>query len=179
MTPQKILDFWFTEIPKERWFQKSDEFDTLLRDTFTDLVVAACRGELASWRETTSGRVAEIIVLDQFSRNIWRDTPEAFAQDAMALVLSQECLRQPDFSELSADYRKFALMPFMHSESAMIHNEAVGLFEQYTDPVTLDFEIRHKNIVDRFGRYPHRNEILGRISTPEEVAFLEEPGSSF
>lgn len=179
MTPQDILHFWFEEIPSKHWFAKSDAFDNILKIRFTDTLIAASRGEFSDWRETVSGRVAEIIVLDQFSRNIWRDTPRAFSQDAMALVLSQECLRQSDFFTLPADYKKFALMPFMHSESATIHAHAVKLFEQYTDAVTLDFEMRHKNIIDRFGRYPHRNEILGRISTSEEVAFLEEPNSSF
>lgn len=97
----------------------------------------------------------------------------------MALVLAQECVRQADFAQLNVDERKFAIMPMMHSESVAVHRVAVPLFERYTDALTLDFERRHQVIVERFGRYPHRNALLGRASSPEELAFLQQEGSSF
>lgn len=118
-------------------------------------------------------------IRDQFSRNIWRDTPQAFSQDSMALVLAQEAIRQPAFQALSPVQKQFMLMPFMHSESKAIHAEAIQLFKKYTHENSYHYEQLHKNIIDRFGRYPHRNNILNRPSTPEEILFLKEPNSSF
>ena len=123
--------------------------------------------------------MAEIIVLDQFSRNIYRDSPLSFATDSLALVLAQEAIRVGADKKVSESMRSFFYMPFMHSESAVIHEEAVVLYEAYGNEGNLDFELRHKAIIDRFGRYPHRNEILGRDSTAEEVEFLSQPGSRF
>ena len=120
-----------------------------------------------------------MIILDQFSRNIYREKPEAFACDPMALALAQVAIAKGLDSELSETHRAFLYMPFMHSESPLIHIEAIKLFESLGDPNKLDFERKHKSIIDRFGRYPHRNEILGRESTPEEIEFLSKPGSSF
>jgi uncharacterized protein (DUF924 family) len=118
-------------------------------------------------------------VLDQFSRNVYRDTPRAFAQDALALVLAQELVASGLDSALPAAQRVFAYMPYMHSESALVHTQAVALFTQLGIQDNLNFELRHKAIIDRFGRYPHRNAVLGRSSSAEELAFLSEPGSSF
>ncbi len=118
-------------------------------------------------------------MLDQFSRNIYRDTPRAFAQDALALVLAQELVASGQDRNLSVVQRVFAYMPYMHSESALVHAQAAALFSQPGMEYNLDYELRHKSIIDRFGRYPHRNTILGRSSTAEELAFLSEPGSSF
>lgn len=118
-------------------------------------------------------------MLDQFSRNIWRDTAKAFSQDNMALMLAQEAIKQPDYKHLPIKERKFILMPFMHSESPFIHQQAVPLFTALNDKITLEFEMRHKEIIDHFGRYPHRNGILNRVSTPEEILFLKKSGSSF
>ena len=118
-------------------------------------------------------------MLDQFSRNAYRDTPRAFAQDALALVLAQELVASGLDRSLPVVQRVFAYMPTMHSESALVHTQAVELFSQPGMEGNLDFELRHKAIIDRFGRYPHRNAVLGRTSTPEELAFLSEPGSSF
>ncbi len=119
------------------------------------------------------GRLAEIIVLDQFSRNVYRDTPRAFAQDALALVLAQELVASGQDRSLPEAQRVFAYMPYMHSESALVHAQAVELFTQLGIQDNLNFELRHKAIIDRFGRYPHRNAILGRTSSAEELAFLE------
>ena len=123
--------------------------------------------------------MAEIIVLDQFSRNLCREQACAFAQDGMALVLAQEATQQPYFDTLPMQWRKFMIIPFMHSESALIHERYLPLFRQLNDATTLDFEYRHKEIIDQFGRYPHRNEALGRKSTEDEKAFLQQPNSSF
>ena len=118
-------------------------------------------------------------MLDQFSRNLHRGTPRAFAQDGMALVLAQEAVAAGALAELAPVERAFLLMPYMHSESRAVHGEAEKLFREHAPKVNYDFELRHKAIVDRYGRYPHRNAILRRESTPEERAFLETPGSSF
>lgn len=176
---QEVLNFWFAERNKSFWFSQSDEFDRLLTDKFAYILEQASAGELEHWRATIHGRLAEIIVLDQFSRNIYRNTPKAFAQDGMALVLAQSVIALIEFADLSEIERHFLLMPFMHSESKMIHAQAVMLFEKYVNQYALDFELKHKVIIDRFGRYPHRNTILGRTSTAEEVEFLKQPNSSF
>ena len=125
------------------------------------------------------GRLAEIIVLDQFSRNIYRGTPLSFAYDPLALALAQEAITAKANQSLNPDQKAFLYMPFMHSESPAIHEIALELFKEPGLESNLDFEIRHKTIIDRFGRFPHRNEILGRQSTGEEISFLKEAGSSF
>jgi uncharacterized protein (DUF924 family) len=176
---QDILDFWFDAENKAFWFTKSDAFDQQLRHKFQDVFIQACNAELWSWRTTAAGRLAEIIVLDQFSRNLYRDDPRAFAQDSMALVLSQEAIQLGLDQELAPEWRSFVSMPFMHSESAVIHEQALELFEKLANPVNLDFEIRHKVIIDRFGRYPHRNQVLSRTSSAEELEFLRQPNSHF
>ncbi len=177
--PQPILHFWFQELTDKQHFTKDAELDDTIRTRFSDTLEAAARCELFAWRATAEGRLAEILVLDQFSRNIFRDTPRAFAQDALALVLAQELVASGLDSSLPAAQRVFAYMPYMHSESALVHTQAVALFTQLGIAGNLDFELRHKAIIDRFGRYPHRNAILGRTSSAEELAFLAEPGSSF
>jgi uncharacterized protein (DUF924 family) len=175
----EILKFWFEEIPpKMRWAADAG-FDGLIRERFLAVLVQAMQGELFEWRKEPRGRLAEIIVLDQFSRNIHRDTPAAFTQDPIALVLAQEAVSANVQTALSPKECAFLLMPYMHSESRNIHLVAEKLFREYTPTDNLDFELRHKAIIDRFGRYPHRNRILGRVSTPEEIEFLKQPGSGF
>lgn len=177
---QKVYSFWFHETSPEKWFNGGDEFDELLKHKFSDLVVQAAAGELYKWRSTTQGRLTEIIVLDQFTRNIYRGTPAAFACDGAALALAQEAVSAGILEQLeSEDQRKFLLMPYMHSESKLIHEVAEPLFKKYTSAQTYEYEIRHKVIVDRFGRYPHRNAILNRESSAEEIEFLKQPDSSF
>lgn len=178
MNFQTILDFWFAPETQPFWFAKSAEFDQTIRQRFANIWQAAAQCECHLWRETAHGRLAEIIVLDQFSRNLHRDSPLAFAQDNMAIALAQELFRLPEFADLNASEKHFALMPLMHSESRVIHEQALECFAQHA-PHALDFEIKHKVIIDRFGRYPHRNAILGRESSPAELAFLQEPNSSF
>lgn len=178
-TADDVLDFWFREIPEAAWWEKNPAFDRLLGQRFSSLHKAARRGELWTWRRDIHGRLAEILVLDQFSRNIFRDSAEAFACDAMALALAQEAVAGGETQELPPPQRAFLYLPFMHSESAVIHEQALRLFAEPGLESNLDFEIHHKAIIDRFGRYPHRNAVLGRLSTPEELAFLQQPGSSF
>nr|WP_315489587.1 DUF924 family protein [uncultured Rhodoferax sp.] len=179
MHPHTILHFWFEELTAKQHFVKDAALDETIRARFGDALEAAARCELFAWRASVAGRVAEIIVLDQFSRNVYRDTPRAFAQDALALVLAQELVASGQDRSLPEAQRVFAYMPNMHSESALVHTQAVELFTQLGNERNLDFEMRHKAIIDRFGRYPHRNAILGRASSAEELAFLSEPGSSF
>lgn len=175
-----ILDFCFKEVGSQQFFEKDVNFDNLLKERFTGLLKQAAASELYEWRSSIEGRLAEIIILDQFSRNIYRDSPAAFAQDAMALALAQEAVAASALEALETmDERKFLLMPYMHSESKLIHQQAEKLFKQYTNADTVDAELKHKVIIDRFGRYPHRNDILGRVSSSEEIEFLTQPDSSF
>lgn len=176
---QHILDFWFQEIDQSLWWRKDSDFDALIEHRFLSVHTQAAQGELESWRGSAAGSLAEIIVLDQFSRNIFRDSPRAFAYDAMALTLAQFAINKGFHAQLLPEQCGFMLLPFMHSESPKIHRHALALYEQYGSEANLSFERQHKAIIDRFGRYPHRNAILGRPSTEEEVLFLKQPGSSF
>lgn len=177
--PNEVLKFWFEELKPEQQFKKDLALDRLIKERFGALLEQAARGELASWRETPEGRLAEIIVLDQFSRNIFRDDARSFAQDPMALALAQEAVRDPRHGLLPVNQRAFLYMPYMHSESLKIHDDSRRLFSQPGLENNLKFEEKHREILERFGRYPHRNAILGRVSTPEEIEFLKQPGSSF
>jgi uncharacterized protein (DUF924 family) len=176
---QDVIDFWFTDLGPEQWFGKDPELDRAITERFANLHARAAQCELYRWRDAARGRLAEVIVLDQFPRNIFRDQPGAFATDAVALALAQEAVAVGADRELEAVERSFLYMPYMHSESPAIHEVAMELYGQAGLEYNLKFEIEHKAIIDRFGRYPHRNAILGRESTPEEEAFLTQPGSSF
>ena len=179
VTPQAIIDFWFKEIKPKSWWIKDTAFDATIKNRFGAVLRQAKAAELYAWRATPQGRLAEIIVLDQFSRNVYRDTAEAFAADPMALALAQEAVARGADLELLAVHVPFLLMPYMHSESRAVHAVALRLFSKPAAEGNLSFELRHKAIIDRFGRYPHRNALLGRVSTEAEIAFLTEPGSSF
>jgi uncharacterized protein (DUF924 family) len=175
----EVLTFWFKDIEPENRWSADPEFDASLRQRFLGLLEQASAGELYAWRSSASGRLAEVVVLDQFSRNIYRNTPRAFAQDPMALVLSQEAVAADALVELPSEQRAFLLMPYMHSESRLIHVQAEVLFREFAPAENLEFELQHKAIIDRFGRYPHRNRILGRLSTEDEIELLKQPGSGF
>jgi uncharacterized protein (DUF924 family) len=179
MNADAILQYWFHELQPRDWWSKNERIDRAIAQGFGSTLQAARRGELHDWRVCARGRLAEIIVLDQFSRQIHRDTPEAFAADGMALVLAQEALRSGADLELTGSERAFLYMPFMHSESPAMQTLSVRLFDQPGLEDNLKFASAHKAIIDRFGRYPHRNRILGRTSTVEEEAFLRQPGSGF
>ncbi len=177
--PDDILKFWFVDTTPQQWWTVDAEFDALIRARFSAQMQQAAAGELYSWRQSARGRLAEIIVLDQFSRNVHRHTPQAFAQDGMALVLAQEAVTAGALAALSPIQRSFLLLPYMHSESSLIHRVAEQLYRDHAPADSYQFELRHKAIIDRFGRYPHRNEILGRASTDAELTFLQQPGSRF
>ena len=176
---QQVLDFWFAEIETSMWWRKDHDFDLSIQSRFGSLHQQAAQAELFSWRNTARGSLAEVLILDQFSRNIYRNKPRAFGCDALALALSQTAIDKNFDMELTQVERHFLYLPFMHSESALIHKEAVRLYTELGNAVNLDFELKHKVIIDRFGRYPHRNKVLGRESTTDEIEFLQQPGSSF
>jgi len=179
MDHTEVVRFWFEEIDSKCWWQKDDDFDSLIRNRFGALHSKASACELYHWRDSALGSLAEIIVLDQFSRNIYRDRTESFASDSLALALSQIAIAKGLDANLSQKQRSVLFLPFMHSESHIIHIQAVKLYESVGNPTNLEFELKHKAIIDRFGRYPHRNAILGRESTQAELAFLQEADSSF
>ncbi len=179
MNSKEVLDFWFQELSPKDQFAKDIRIDAEIRRRFLPVLQLAAEGELHDWRRSPQGRLAEIIVLDQFSRNIYRDLPEAFAQDALALALAQEMVRLGLDRKLEISHRAFIYMPYMHSESAEAHNEALVLFQQPGLEKNLRFELLHQSIIQRFGRYPHRNAVLGRTSTREEIEFLRGENSSF
>ncbi len=176
---EQILHFWFAEITPAAWWKVDTAFDAALAERFSTLHAAARAGELLEWRRDPRGRLAEIIVLDQFSRNLFRGQASAFACDAMALVLAQEAVAGRHDAPLSTQERAFLYMPYMHSESRLMHMQAERLFSTLGLPDNYSSALRHKAIIDRFGRYPHRNAMLGRTSTPEELEFLKQPGSRF
>ena len=178
-TPNDVLNFWFDETQPEQWWKVDAAFDARIHERFEAVHAQAAAGELHAWRTSAKGRLAEVIVLDQFSRNMYRNTPAAFAQDTVALVLAQEAYASGALAQLSPIERSFLLLPYMHSESKAIHMIAEQLYRDHAPAENLDFELRHKAIIDRFGRYPHRNQILGRKSSDEEIEFLKQPGSSF
>ena len=179
MNAQDVLSFWFEEIEPSRMWVKDEAFDQLGRDRFMDVHRSAAACELSAWRDTARGRLAEVIVLDQFSRNMFRDQALAFGQDNLGLALAQEAVRAGADTDLAVGERTFMYMPYMHSESAVVHEKAVTLFSLPGLEQNLEFELKHKVIIDRFGRYPHRNKLLGRESTAEELEYLKEPGSGF
>lgn len=179
MQHRDVIEFWFETLSPRDWWRKSKALDQRIAARFGEVHAAARRCELYGWRHEAPGRLAEIIVLDQFSRNIYRDMPQAFANDALALALAQEAVAAHADEALDASQKAFLYMPFMHSESPAIHDRAVALYGQPGLEYNLDFEHKHKAIIDRFGRYPHRNAILDRESTTEELAFLKQRGSSF
>lgn len=173
MNSQEVLNFWFQETDPASWFRNDGELDRLIEARFSALHTQAAKGELWQWRDTIQGRLAEIIILDQFSRNLYRNQPEAFASDGMALVLAQEALRTEEQQLLTTVERSFLYMPFMHAESRAIHEIAMELFQEEGMEESLKFEKEHRDIIEQFGRYPHRNVALNRESTPEEVEFLK------
>ena len=174
-----ILKFWFDEITPAQWWKVDADFDRRIAERFSDIHAQATRCELFGWRRDPRGRLAEIIILDQLSRNMFRGTPQAFSSDPLALALAQEAVAAGADDALNVEQRNFLYMPYMHSEARTIHEIAEPLFKQRATRSTYEVELKHKAIIDRFGRYPHRNAILKRESTHEEREFLKQPGSSF
>lgn len=179
ISSQVIIKFWFQELTPEQWWKKDPNLDDHIQENYSSLHLQATKGELWEWRTTAEGRLAEVLILDQFSRHIYRDRPQAFAQDSMALALAQEAVLLKADLALGPIKRSFLYLPFMHSESVKIHEVAVKLYTALGLKENLEFELLHKKIIDQFGRYPHRNEVLERISTEEELAFLQQENSRF
>ena len=176
---QNVLAFWFTEIAPESWFKKDADFDAALEIRFGGAVVDALAGRLDHWANDADGCLALIILLDQFTRNIFRQSARAFSGDEMALALSLRCVDRGYLDAAKPSHRHFMLMPMMHSEDLEIQVSSLPLFKKYTEKRTYEYAVRHRDIVARFGRFPHRNEALGRPTTEDEKVFLTKPGSSF
>lgn len=178
-SPATVNHFWFQELSPQDWFRKSATLDERITARFGATLSKAATGALSDWHESPSGRLAEVLVLDQFSRNIHRDSAKAFENDPAALALAATAIDHGADRALTAQQRAFLYMPFMHSESLTDHDTALALYRSLGLQNNLDAEIQHYAIIERFGRYPHRNALLGRESTAAEIAFLSEPGSSF
>lgn len=189
MENHPILEFWFGSISEsgevdpglvKRWWTKSTDFDTLCRDKFEEDLKAIVSGDLQAGASAHGG-LAFILLCDQISRNIYRDTPGAFATDALALAQTQKMIESGAVDTLVPVEKSFAYMPLMHAEDRDVQKTSVARFTALKEEGydTVSFAVRHKEIVDRFGHYPHRNEIIGRESSEEEKAFLTQPGSSF
>ena len=188
---QAVLDFWFAPeghpdhaTLRPMWFQKNDATDRGMAERFAPLIERALRGELVGWASDPEGALAHILLLDQFTRNTLRDTPRAFAGDARALRAAAAMVGARQDESLRPEQRAFVYLPFEHAEGIAMQDEAVRLFTRLAAEAPqmadmLAYAHRHRDVVQRFGRFPHRNAILGRQSTAEEVAFLQEPGSSF
>ena len=180
---QELLRFWFEESGPERWFAKSDEFDETIRERFLADYEAAARGDHDDWRNNGAGCVALCLLLDQFPRNLFRDDARAFATDAKALAIAWQAVDAGlDMEQgMSRDMRKFLYLPFEHSEDLEDQHLCMKLMAERLDPIgeDLDWARKHFVIIERFGRFPHRNAAMGRESTPEELEFLKEPDSSF
>ena len=177
---EEVLRFWFEELGPDDWFGGGDALDDRIRGRFLELHEALRDGGVPeSWRAGARGLLAAVIVLDQLPRHLYRGDPRAFAADAAALRLVKEALARGSDREMSQEERRFLYLPFEHSEDAGEQARSVALFAALGDEESLDYAKQHKVIIDRFGRFPHRNAVLGRASTPEEVEFLKQPGSSF
>ena len=197
-SPESVLDFWFgapgsaAEIAGRQsklWFGKSLANDQAVIDRFAATLTAATAGQLDAWANTPRGRLALVIVLDQFPHHIHRDQPQAFATDPQSLALSLAALESGEDRKLAPIERVFLYLPLEHAESIEMQERSVSLYEQLSNEAAaderalfdnfLDYARKHLDVVARFGRFPHRNEILGRPSTPEELEFLKQPGSRF
>jgi uncharacterized protein (DUF924 family) len=198
MTIETVLEFWFGSnaddgaVAKEKsalWWSKSPQVDEEILQRFESQAAQAGSGELAEWQSTPSGRLALILLTDQFPRNLYRDSPRAFAQDSKALAWCLNGIKSDFDLKLRPIERVFFYLPLEHAESLQLQEQSVRQFSALLDEVGtdqktffaeyLDFAVRHRDIIARFGRFPQRNKILERVSTPEEFAFLAEPGSSF
>ena len=171
---QNVIDFWFDPKHVPLHFQENEDFDKKICSLFLETWKAGSQGLLVDWRKDIKGRLAEIIVLDQFSRNLWRNDIRTYTQDKMAIALAQELVNHPQYKDLSKDEKKYVLLPFMHSESLELHDWAYKYFLELGDEDTLYFEDMHRQVLEKFGRYPYQNKDLGRESTPEELKILEE-----
>ena len=174
-----IIHFWFTELQARDWFVQNDQIDQTIRERFSDIHDQVHQQQVPNWRESALGSLAEIIVLDQFSRNMFRDSARAYEFDPQAIKLTYLALDKKLDHKLTPSQRAFLYMPLMHSEDLSDHDVAAKLFNQPGLENNYQYELQHRAIIQRFGRYPHRNQVLKRKSTPAEIDFLSQPGSSF
>ena len=175
--PSTIIDFWFDNKPN--WFLKDPEFDALIKKRFFAVYNKAINNELDSWKREAEDILSLILILDQFPRNIFRDTPKAFSGDKLALECAKEAMKKEFDLKLNQEKRMFLYMPLMHSELLLDQELSVELYNKMGNINILNYAIAHSDIISKFGRFPHRNNILGRVSTPEEVVFLSTLKSSF
>jgi uncharacterized protein (DUF924 family) len=173
----EVLSFW-RDAGEDKWFEKSDDFDRAIRDGFYATYEAAAAGKLSEWEKTPQGALALVIVLDQFPRNMFRNDARAFAADPLALEISKRALTSGFDKKVEPDLVAFLYMPFMHSENIADQRRCVDLFANHGDPNNLKFAEIHRDIIAKFGRFPHRNRVLGRSTTPEEQTFLDDGGFS-
>jgi uncharacterized protein (DUF924 family) len=180
-TAASVLDFWFGDRDERRaeWFRKDETFDASIRDRFGATVAAALAGGLMDWDVTPAGALARVLALDQFTRNIFRGTPRAFAGDALALAAARAMVARGDDRALPALRRIFAYLPFEHAEDLREQDEAVRLIGALGDAQYTGYAQRHREVIQRFGRFPHRNAILGRVSSAQELDYLAQPGAGF
>ena len=184
---QTVLDFWFGSPPGEyrkQWFRKDPAFDDQIKARFSDLYEAMVASPSESWLRTAKSSLAWIIVLDQFARNMFRGTPQSFAADSLALATAEMAIERGYDAQMLPVERFFLYLPFEHSENLTHQHRCVGYFEELVKEAPelehgLDYARRHRDVIDRFGRFPHRNETLNRQSSPEELAFLKQPGARF
>lgn len=174
-----ILRFWFEELPQEKRFAKDDAVDAACEARFGAVRDAILASGAAGWRDDADSLLAAIIALDQFSRNIHRGSPRAFEADGLALKLAREAIAKGWDTGMGAERRQFAYMPFQHAENANVQAESVALFAAIGDRKGMEFAEGHQALTDQFGRFPHRNKALGRTSTPEEEAYLKQPGAGY
>lgn len=178
-TYQDVIDFWFDPNHELFWFEKNTDFDAAIKKNFEPLISHALNNELVSWRDSPKGRLAEILVLDQIPRNIYRNDRKSFMGDRKALELAKVAVELKIDQDFKTKEKSFLYLPFMHSEDLIDHKIAAQLYSQPGLEFNLKYENLHVDILKKFGRYPHRNDLLGRTSTPQEVAFLKGPNSSF
>ncbi|PWL17792.1 DUF924 domain-containing protein [Falsochrobactrum shanghaiense] len=172
--PEDILNFWFSPKMRENWFVKSDEIDTEIRDSFLPAYEDARNEKMEGWKQQPESALALTILFDQFPRNMFRGSPRSFESDGLARDIAVQALDHDFDRQLSADQRQFFYLPLMHSEKLSDQKRSVELYEKLADPVSLDFARQHHDIIERFGRFPHRNKVLGRETTAEEAEFLKE-----
>ncbi|WP_417687597.1 DUF924 family protein [Roseibium sp.] len=177
VTPFEVLDFWWSAGPK-KWFARDEAFDAQIRQRFAETVDAAKAGSLSDWRDTPHGCLALIILLDQFTRNIFRNSPLAFEADGAAVDLATHALEYGFDKAYPTDARAFFYLPFEHAEDMDAQGRAVDLFRQLGNQDYYHYALIHMDVIRRFGRFPHRNEVLGRQTTAEEKAFLDDGGFS-
>jgi uncharacterized protein (DUF924 family) len=179
MTPEDVLDFWFDQLKPAQWFIADSALDADVGRRFATTHTELQLGVADIWSAGARGTLAAVIVLDQFPRNMFRGTPKAFATDAAALALSRSAIERQFDRSLATIERQFLYMPFQHAEDRATQAQSVALFELLGDARVIEYARRHRAVIERFGRFPHRNEIVGRVSTAEEIEFLKQPGSSF